>query len=87
MICRPFFGDQTVNTRTIEAVWGTGLEIEGGRITKGGLMKALRLIMSTDEGNKMRKKLQHLQGLALDAVQSSGSSTKNFETLLEVVAK
>jgi hypothetical protein len=76
-----------VNTRTIEAVWGTGLEIEGGRITKGGLMKALRLIMSTDEGNKMRKKLQHLQGLALDAVQSSGSSTKNFETLLEVVAK
>nr|ABK95384.1 unknown [Populus trichocarpa] len=43
--------------------------------------------MSTDEGNKMRKKLQHLQGLALDVVQSSGSSTKNFETLLEVVAK
>jgi hypothetical protein len=50
-------------------------------------MKAMRLIMSTDEGNKMRKKLQHLQGLALDAMQSSGSSTKNFETLLKVVAK
>ncbi|CAK7328442.1 unnamed protein product [Dovyalis caffra] len=83
MICRPFFGDQTVNTRNVEAVWGTGIGIEGGRITKEGVTKALKLILSTEEGNKMRKKLEYFQGLALDAVKSNGSSTKNFETLVE----
>ncbi|CAK7344580.1 unnamed protein product [Dovyalis caffra] len=87
MICMPFFGDQTMSKRKVEAVWGTGIGMEGGRITKQVVMKALKLILSTDEGYKMRKKLEYLQGLVLDAVESNGSSTKNFETLVELVNK
>ncbi|CAK7344582.1 unnamed protein product [Dovyalis caffra] len=81
-----FFDDQSLNRRTVEAVWRIGVGIDGGMITKDGLSKAIKLILSTEEGEQMRKNIEHLQDLALDAV-SNGSSTKNFETLLEVVTK
>ncbi|KAJ6958034.1 hypothetical protein NC653_039870 [Populus alba x Populus x berolinensis] len=86
MICRPFFGDQALNTRTVEAIWKIGVGIEGGTITKDGVTKAIKLILSTEEGEQMRKNVEYLQDLALDAV-SNGGSSKNFEALLEVVTK
>ncbi|KAJ6731604.1 ANTHOCYANIDIN 3-O-GLUCOSYLTRANSFERASE [Salix purpurea] len=86
MICRPVFGDQALNTRTVEAIWKIGVGIEGETMTKDGVTKAIKLILSTGEGEQMRKNVEHLQDLALDAV-SNGSSSKNLETLLEVVTK
>uniref|UniRef100_A0A6N2M259 Glycosyltransferase n=1 Tax=Salix viminalis TaxID=40686 RepID=A0A6N2M259_SALVM len=86
MICRPIFGDQALNTRTVEAIWKIGVGIEGETMTKDGVTKAIKLILSTGEGEQMRKNVEHLQDLALDAV-SNGSSSKNLETLLEVVTK
>ncbi|KAJ6673500.1 ANTHOCYANIDIN 3-O-GLUCOSYLTRANSFERASE [Salix viminalis] len=58
----------------------------GETMTKDGVTKAIKLILSTGEGEQMRKNVEHLQDLALDAV-SNGSSSKNLETLLEVVTK
>ncbi|XWS73203.1 hypothetical protein CRYUN_Cryun02cG0106200 [Craigia yunnanensis] len=83
MIFRPFFGDQRLNTRTVEAVWEFGLGLEGGTITKEGTKKAFKFISSTEEGKKMREKI----GVQKDkAVQPNGSSVENFKTLVKVVS-
>jgi hypothetical protein len=85
MICRPFFGDQRLNTRTVEVLWGIGVGIEGGVFTKDGTVKALTLTLSSEEGKKMKKKAEAFQEPALKAVGHAGSSTENFDTLVEVV--
>uniref|UniRef100_A0A2P2Q701 anthocyanidin 3-O-glucosyltransferase n=1 Tax=Rhizophora mucronata TaxID=61149 RepID=A0A2P2Q701_RHIMU len=87
MICRPFFGDQHLNTRIIEAVWEAGVGIKGAIIRKDATIEALNLILSTEEGDKMREKLGALKELALDAVKSDGSSAENFKDLVEIVTK
>ncbi|NP_001267832.1 Anthocyanidin 3-O-glucosyltransferase 2-like [Vitis vinifera] len=84
MICRPFFGDQCIDKRMVEDVWGIGVGVEGGVLTKSGVMSALGLILS-HEGNKMREKIRVLKELARRAVEPNGSSTQNLSNLLEVI--
>ncbi|KAI5348786.1 hypothetical protein L3X38_001673 [Prunus dulcis] len=85
MICRPFFGDQNLNMRTIEAAWGIGVEVEGGLITKAAAIKALELVLKQKEGEEMREKLKILQNLAQQAVEWNGSSPRAFNSLVEIV--
>ncbi|KAL4284660.1 hypothetical protein GQ457_16G005430 [Hibiscus cannabinus] len=86
MIFRPFFGDQTLNTRTVEAVWGFGLGLEGGTLTKEGAVKALKLTMCSEQGKKMRDRIGQQKELAYNAVKPNGSSVENFKTLVKVVS-
>ncbi|CAI9098570.1 OLC1v1035240C1 [Oldenlandia corymbosa var. corymbosa] len=86
MICRPFFGDQKLNRRVIEDVWQIGVGIEGGVFTKKGMVNALDLVYSSENGsNKMRCKLNELKENAMKAVDENGSSSENFKTLLDIV--
>ncbi|GKA72926.1 kaempferol 3-O-beta-D-galactosyltransferase [Tanacetum coccineum] len=48
MICRPFIGDQQINTCMIERVWEIGVRIEGGTFTKDGTRRALEQVLSAD---------------------------------------
>ncbi|PPR98863.1 hypothetical protein GOBAR_AA21805 [Gossypium barbadense] len=81
----PFFGDQQLNTRTVEVVWGFGLGLEGGTLTKGA-KKALKLILCSQERKKMREKIRVQKELACKAVKPNGSSNENFKTLVKVVS-
>ncbi|RVW79683.1 Anthocyanidin 3-O-glucosyltransferase 2 [Vitis vinifera] len=45
MICRPFFGDQNLNRRMVQDVWGIGVGVKGGVFTKSGLTRDLELIL------------------------------------------
>ncbi|GAV89279.1 UDPGT domain-containing protein [Cephalotus follicularis] len=83
MICRSFFGEQPLNKRTVEVVWKTGLGVD--QFTKDGTMKALKVILSSEEGKKMRERIGVQRELAVNAVQSDGSSTENFKTLVQTV--
>uniref|UniRef100_A0A5B7BAS6 Glycosyltransferase n=1 Tax=Davidia involucrata TaxID=16924 RepID=A0A5B7BAS6_DAVIN len=85
MICRPFFGDQKLNSRKVEDIWGIGVIVAGGVFTKGGTIKALDLLLLNEKGKKMRENIGVLKGNAMKAVGLNGSSTQNFKTLLEVV--
>nr|XP_011458504.1 PREDICTED: anthocyanidin 3-O-glucosyltransferase 7-like [Fragaria vesca subsp. vesca] len=87
MICRPFFGDQNLNMKTVEAVWGIGVGIEGGVLTKQGAVKALELILRGEAGNEMREKIKVLRSLARSAVEDNGSSSKAFNSLVNIVTK
>ncbi|KAE9450010.1 hypothetical protein C3L33_18095, partial [Rhododendron williamsianum] len=86
MICRPFFGDQTLNSRMVQDVWQIGIRVEGGAFTRSGTSSALELVLSREEGKEMREIISGLKESAVDAVGPSGRSTANFETLVESVA-
>lgn len=87
MICRPFFGDQVLNMRCIEAVWGIGVGIEGGKFTKDRTLKALELIFHSEKGIKIKQKIEVQKEIACNTALAYGSSIKNFRTLVEIIIK
>ncbi|RZC57902.1 hypothetical protein C5167_005187 [Papaver somniferum] len=84
MICRPFFGDQRINCRMVSDVWGIGTRIKDGVFTKDGTKDCLDMILYEE---KFRERIGALRSLAKHAVGLEGSSTKNFNTLAEIVCK
>ncbi|EEF42341.1 anthocyanidin 3-O-glucosyltransferase 7 [Ricinus communis] len=85
MICRPFFGDQRINGRMVEDVWEIGLKVEGGLLTKNGVIESLDQILSTEKGKKMRENIRTLKELAERAIGPKGNSSKNFTELADIV--
>ncbi|KAK9055221.1 hypothetical protein SSX86_026303 [Deinandra increscens subsp. villosa] len=87
MICRPFYGDQPLNSWMIERVWGIGVRIEGGKFTKDGTCSALELVLSSSSSlsKGLKERIEGLKDLAHKAVGSNGSSMQNFKTLVDVV--
>ncbi|KAL6523393.1 hypothetical protein OROGR_016996 [Orobanche gracilis] len=86
MICRPFFGDQRLNSRMVEGTWKIGVRVGGGVFTKNEAVEALRRVMSEEEGRGIRENVCRLKEKARNAVGVAGSSTKNFEKLLEIIS-
>lgn len=85
MICRPFFGDQKLNSRMVESVWQIGLQIEGGSFTKSGTISALGTFFIEEKGKVLRQNVEGLKERALEAVKPNGSSTENFKVLVDLV--
>ncbi|XP_030469083.1 anthocyanidin 3-O-glucosyltransferase UFGT-like [Syzygium oleosum] len=86
MICRPFFGDQRLNGRMMEEVWGLGVGVEGGVFTKKAVMNCLQLLLSQERGEIVRDNMRALRRQAEKAVGPDGSSTRNFKLLLELLS-
>ncbi|XP_010276696.2 PREDICTED: anthocyanidin 3-O-glucosyltransferase 7-like [Nelumbo nucifera] len=84
MVYRPLYGDQKLNGRMVSDVWRIGVEIEGGVFTRDGVVNALDLILSKDEGTKIREKVGALSEIEKKAVGPGGSSTENFKTLVHI---
>ncbi|KAF7844565.1 flavonoid 3-O-glucosyltransferase-like [Senna tora] len=87
MICRPFFGDQMLNTRMLEKAWGIGVGVESGEFTRKGTLKVLEMVLASEKGNVMRQKVVELQYSAMEADKPYGNSTQNFKTLIDLVTK
>ncbi|XP_038880036.1 flavonoid 3-O-glucosyltransferase-like [Benincasa hispida] len=87
MIGRPFLGDQRMNLKTVENVWGIGVGLEGGVVSKSGVLKAFGKVLGSEEGKLMREKVETLRDLAHKAAESVGSSSQNFTRLVEIVTK
>lgn len=86
MICRPFFGDQRLNGRMMEEVWGLGVGIEGGVFTKKAVLSCSQLLLAQERGKIMRDNTRTLRQQAEKAVGPDGSSTHNFKLLLDIVS-
>ncbi|KAK4481632.1 hypothetical protein RD792_012537 [Penstemon davidsonii] len=86
MICRPFFGDQKVNGKMVESSWKIGVRVNGGVFTKSGIIEALNHILLSDDGREITENVYKLREKAVDAVKLEGSSTKNFNKLLELIS-
>ncbi|GLT47427.1 hypothetical protein SLA2020_211260 [Shorea laevis] len=85
MICRPFFGDQPMNGRLVEEVWGIGVRIKGLVLTKSGVVKSLKLVLEDEVGKKMREKIHELNKLVLKAAAPNGRATQDFKSLVELI--
>ncbi|KAL8041017.1 hypothetical protein ABFX02_10G137700 [Erythranthe guttata] len=86
LICRPFFGDQKVNSRMVEDTWKIGVRVEGGVFGKTSTVEALHCVMTGEEGKAIRENVCRLKEKAAGAVGLEGSSSKNFKKLLEIIS-
>ncbi|GAB2267457.1 hypothetical protein Dimus_002440 [Dionaea muscipula] len=87
MICRAFFGDQMLNRRMMESVWRIGVGVQGQKFTKDSIMGALENVMRSEQGKQMRQNLIALKQRAEEAAaQPDGSSIKDFESLIQIIA-
>nr|QBL54224.1 flavonoid 3-O-glycosyltransferase [Scutellaria baicalensis]8I0E_A Chain A, Glycosyltransferase [Scutellaria baicalensis] len=85
LICRPFFGDQKLNSRMVEDSWKIGVRLEGGVLSKTATVEALGRVMMSEEGEIIRENVNEMNEKAKIAVEPKGSSFKNFNKLLEII--
>ncbi|KAK3430864.1 hypothetical protein EUGRSUZ_E02976 [Eucalyptus grandis] len=86
MICKPFWTDNTMNGRLVKEWWKIGVGVEGGTITKSGMVKALEVVLRSEDGKEMRKKAGELRERLVDASGPGGSVQADFKTLVDLVS-
>ncbi|XP_030520965.1 anthocyanidin 3-O-glucosyltransferase 7-like [Rhodamnia argentea] len=86
MICRPMGADQMLTARVVEEVWGIGIGVEGRVITKSGLVKALEMVLRSEEGKEMRKKVGEFRQRLLVAAGPEGRAEADFKALVELIS-
>lgn len=85
MACRPFFGDQRTNARSVSHVWGFGTAFDGA-MTRGGVATAVASLVGGEDGRRMRARAQELQAkVATMFIEPNGNCRKNFARLVEII--
>ncbi|CAN6284224.1 unnamed protein product [Urochloa humidicola] len=87
MACRPFFGDQRMNARSVAAVWGFGKAFEGAAMTRAAVAEAVRMLLHGEEGERMRARARELQAAVADAFAPGGACRRNFDKFVEIVCR
>ncbi|KAL3741914.1 hypothetical protein ACJRO7_017400 [Eucalyptus globulus] len=86
MICRPVAADQMLTARAVEEVWEIGIGVEGRAITKSRMVKALEVVLRSEEGKVMRKKVGEFRQRLLVAAGPEGRAEADFKTLVELIS-
>lgn len=89
LIGRPFFGDQQMMGRLAESLWKNGLQIEGGKLTRSGLVKSLELILGQDneQGKKIRDGTKALKQMVLEADHGHNSkAVRDLKVLVNLIS-
>ncbi|KAK3430863.1 hypothetical protein EUGRSUZ_E02977 [Eucalyptus grandis] len=86
MICKPFWTDNMMNGRLVKEWWKIGVGVEGGTITKSGMVKALEVVLRSEDGKEMRKKAGELRERLVDASGPGGSVRADFKSLVEFIS-
>ncbi|CAH8260097.1 unnamed protein product [Arabidopsis lyrata] len=84
MICKPSFGDQRVNARYITDVWKIGLHLEN-KIERTKIESAVRTLMTSSEGEEIRKGIMPMKEIAEQCLKLGGSSFRNLENLIAYI--
>ncbi|XVF05417.1 hypothetical protein REPUB_Repub05bG0170100 [Reevesia pubescens] len=82
MLCRPFFGDQTLDSRYICHVWKVGLELEN-KFERGNIEEAIRRLMVDVEGEEIRKNAMDLKEKTELCLKEGGSSCNHLNSLIK----
>ncbi|XP_020108099.1 anthocyanidin 3-O-glucosyltransferase 7-like [Ananas comosus] len=85
MVCRPIFGDQRMNARAVESVWGIGVALRGGIAAEEVVAGALDVVLRGEEGRRMRERAREIKAKAAAATGVGGSSSENLKKLLKLV--
>lgn len=84
MACRPFFGDQTMNARSVARVCGFGSAFEGP-MTSAGVAEAVGSLLRGEEGERMRARAKELQAMVGAAFRPGGGCRENFDRFVKIV--
>ncbi|CAL5046511.1 unnamed protein product [Urochloa decumbens] len=87
MACRPFFGDQRMNARSVATVWGFGSAFEDGAMTRAGVAAAVGELLRGEEGEKMRARARELQAAVAAAFAPGGDCWRNFDKFVDIVCR
>ncbi|XP_010503287.1 PREDICTED: UDP-glycosyltransferase 76E6-like [Camelina sativa] len=83
MICRSFHGEQKLNAMYIESVWGIGFQVEGSKVDRGEVVRAVKRLMVDDEGAEMQERALVLKEKLKVSVISGGTSYNAFNELVK----
>ncbi|KAF8024571.1 hypothetical protein BT93_F1674 [Corymbia citriodora subsp. variegata] len=86
MICKPLWTDNMMNGRLVTEWWKIGVGVEGGTITKSGMVKAIEVVLRSEDGKEMSKKVGELRERLVDASGPGGSVQADFKTLVELIS-
>ncbi|KAL3732707.1 hypothetical protein ACJRO7_029372 [Eucalyptus globulus] len=81
IICWPAFGDQRTNCTYACNKWEIGLELSGA-VKREEVERLVRELMDGDKGKQMKKRITEWKSLAQEATNPNGSSSMNFDKLL-----
>jgi anthocyanidin 3-O-glucosyltransferase len=87
MACRPFFGDQRMNARSVAHVWCFGSAFEGPAMTSAGVAAAVGTLLRGEEGERMRARARELQAAVAAAFATGGECRRNFDKFVEIVCR
>ncbi|KAL1542120.1 7-deoxyloganetic acid glucosyl transferase [Salvia divinorum] len=83
MICWPYFGDQTINSRFVSEVWKIGLDIKDS-CDRLIIEKAVREVMEVRK-DEFLERADGMAKMAKKAVERGGSSYTNLDALIEYI--
>ncbi|XP_022855173.1 7-deoxyloganetic acid glucosyltransferase-like [Olea europaea var. sylvestris] len=83
MICWPYFGDQTTNSRFVSEVWKIGLDIKD-TCDREIIEKAVRELME-ERKDEFLERSENMAKLARKAVSEGGSSYSNLNALIDYI--
>ncbi|KAB2073816.1 hypothetical protein ERO13_A07G101100v2 [Gossypium hirsutum] len=84
MLCKPFFGDQHLNTSYICNVWKIGLELQN--LERGNIERTIKRLMVDMEGNDIRKRAMDLKEKAAFCLVDEGSTSCSFNGLTKHIS-
>ncbi|XP_022731271.1 UDP-glucose iridoid glucosyltransferase-like [Durio zibethinus] len=80
ILCKPFFGDQNLNSNYICNVWKVGLQLQN-KLERGNIEAAIKRLIVDIEGEEIRKKAMDFKKKASLCLQEGGSSCCSFNEL------
>ncbi|XP_057789007.1 7-deoxyloganetic acid glucosyl transferase-like [Salvia miltiorrhiza] len=83
MICWPYFGDQTINSRFVGEVWKIGIDIKDS-CDRLIIEEAIREIMIVRK-DEFLERADGMAKMAKKAVERGGSSYRNLDALIEYI--
>jgi len=90
MICWPLYSEQRMNKVHMVEEMKVGVAVQGyeKELVEADQVEAkVRLVMESDEGKKLRKRLAMAKKMAADALKEGGSSYMGFDEFLEGLKK
>ena len=85
MLCKPFFGDQSLNSNYICHVWKVGLQLQN-KLERGNIEGAIKRLMMDIEGEEIRKNAMDLKEKTALFIQENGSSCCSFNELTKHIS-
>ncbi|KAG0468102.1 hypothetical protein HPP92_017430 [Vanilla planifolia] len=82
MVCWPFFADQQINSRFVEEVWGSGVDMKDV-CSSEAVTRMMRTAMEGERAERMRLAAERLADEARRSVGEGGSSRMEFLRLVE----